>query len=153
MPLDSLDSQLKRMPTEVLAIYCGDYRFQSALQEFLNGALDLDGNYDLMVIPGGPLSLTLADYLPEFSAATWKWLRFFAELHKIRRLILIQHQDCAFYKSIEAHLHSSSEPRQRQEQDLRRVRDALNKDLPQIIVELYYFSFDSSDRITVNSIL
>lgn len=152
MPLDSVDSQLKRVPTEVLAIHCGDYRFQSALQEFLNGQLHLAGNYDLMVIPGGPLALTLADHLPEFASASWKWLRFFAEQHKIRRLILIQHQDCAFYRAIEAHLHSSSEPRERQEQDLRRVKDALHKDLPQIAVELYYASFDSSDRITIHSI-
>jgi hypothetical protein len=96
MPAYPLTSKIKRTDTDVLAIHCGDYRFQSAFQEFLNRSLNLDGNYDLMVIPGGPLSLTLFEYLPKFNWASGKWVRFFADQHKIRRLILIQHQDCGF---------------------------------------------------------
>jgi hypothetical protein len=86
MPDYPLTSKIKRIDIDVLAIHCGDYRFQSAFQEFLNRTLSLDGNYDLMVIPGGPLSLTLVEYLPKFNWASWRWLRFFAEQHKIRRL-------------------------------------------------------------------
>jgi hypothetical protein len=152
MPQHSLDSKIRRIEMDVLVIHCGDYRFQSAFQEFLNRILNLDGNYDLMVIPGGPLSLTLVEYLPKFSWASWKWLRFFADQHKIRRLILIQHQDCGFYKSMPLHLHSSREPRQRQEQDLRRVKDALKTDLPEISVELYYAGWDATDRVTIDLI-
>ncbi len=149
----SLSSKIKRTETDVLAIHCGDYRFQAAFQEFLNRSLNLDGNYDVMVIPGGPLSLTLVEYLPKFSWASWKWLRFFTEHHPIRRLILIQHQDCGFYKTMPHHLHSSPEPRERQEQDLRRVRDTMKKDFPQLPVELYYAGWDSADRVTIDSIL
>lgn len=82
-----LASQVRRGETDTLVIHCGDYRFQSAFQEFLNGSLNLDGNYDLMVIPGGPLSLTLFEYLPKFQWASWRWLRFFVEQHKVRRFI------------------------------------------------------------------
>jgi hypothetical protein len=147
-----LSSKIKRSDTNVLAIHCGDYRFQDAFHEFLNRSLNLDGNYDLMVIPGGPLSLTLFEYLPKFQWASWKWLRFFAEQHKIQRLILIQHQDCAFYKTMPLHLHASPEPRERQEQDLRRVRQAMRKDLPRIPVEAYYASWDATDRVTIESV-
>jgi hypothetical protein len=147
-----LTSKLKRNETDVLAIHCGDYRFQDAFHEFLNDSLKLGGNYDLMVIPGGPLSLTLFEYLPKFQWASWKWLRFFAEQHKIRRLILIQHQDCGFYKTMPLHLHHSPEPRQRQEQDLRRVREAMKKDLPQITVETFYAGWDATDRVTIDSV-
>jgi hypothetical protein len=59
-----LNSKLKRGDTEVLVVHCGDYRFQGAFYEFLNHALNLNEKYDLMVIPGGPLSLTLFEYLP-----------------------------------------------------------------------------------------
>lgn len=147
-----LASQVRRGETDTLVIHCGDYRFQSAFQEFLNGSLNLDGNYDLMVIPGGPLSLTLFEYLPKFQWASWRWLRFFVEQHKVRRLILIQHQDCAFYRTMPLHLHASPEPRQRQELDLRRVREAMKKDLPQLAVELYYAGWDTADRVTIESI-
>jgi hypothetical protein len=152
MPTFQLESKLKRGETEILVIHCGDYRFQAAFHEFLNGGLKLNENYDLMVIPGGPLSLTLFEYLPKFSWVSWKWLRFFVERHGIRRLILIQHQDCAWYQTMPAHLHDSSELRERQEQDLGRVKKVMKKDFPNLSVELYYAGWDAADRITIESI-
>src|SRR5215471_5651503 len=119
MPTYQSASPLNRVPTDVLIVHCGDHRFQAALYDFLNRALNLNGNYDLLVIPGGPQSLTLVEYLPKFSWASWRWFRFFVENHDIRRLILIQHQDCAWYKSLPRHLHASPEPRKGQEEDLR----------------------------------
>ncbi len=147
-----LTSKIRRGETDALAIHCGDYRFQAAFYEFLNHDLALDGNYDLLVIPGGPLSLTLFEYLPKFQWASWKWLRFFVEQHRVSRLILIQHQDCAFYKTMPLHLHMSPEPRERQIQDLRRVKESMKKDLPQLSVELYYAAWDIADRVTIEII-
>jgi len=148
----TLDSRIKRTDTSVLAIHCGDYRFQDAFREFLNNSLNLDGNYDLLVIPGGPLSLALFEYLPKFQWASLRWLRFFAEQHKIQRLILIQHQDCAFYRTVPLYLHASKEPRQRQEQDLRRVREVMRRDLPQLTVETYYAGWDATDHVKIDLI-
>jgi hypothetical protein len=147
-----LESKLKRGETEILVIHCGDYRFQAGFHEFLNNRLNLNENYDLLVIPGGPLSLTLFEYLPKFSWASWKWLRFFVEKHGIKRLVLIQHQDCGFYKTMPAHLHDSTEPRERQEQDLRRAATTIKKDFPGLKVELYYAGWDATDRVTIDSI-
>ena len=147
-----LNFKLKRGETEVLVVHCGDYRFQGAFYEFLNRSLSLNENYDLMVIPGGPLSLTLFEYLPKFSWSSWKWFRFFVERHGIKRLILIQHQDCAWYQTMPLHLHASPELRQRQEQDLGRVTSTLKKDFPDLRVERYYARWDASDRITIDVI-
>jgi hypothetical protein len=152
MPPFQLESKLKRGETEILVIHCGDYRFQAGFHDFLNSRLNLNENYDLMVIPGGPLSLTLFEYLPKFSWASWKWLRFFVEKHGIKRLILIQHQDCGFYKTMPAHLHDSAEPRERQEQDLRRAATTMKRDFPDLKVELYYAGWDATDRVTIDSI-
>jgi hypothetical protein len=153
MPQIQMESKIRRGETETLAVHCGDYRFQTGFHEFLNRGLNLDGNYDLMVIPGGPLSLTLFGYLPKYSWASWKWFRFFVERHGIRRLILIQHQDCAWYQTMPLHLHASAELRQRQEQDLGRVKATLKKEFPGLSVELYYVGWDAAERITVDSIL
>src|SRR5574340_576598 len=138
-------SPLNRTDTDVLAVHCGDHRFQAAFHEFLTQASP-GGNYDLLVIPGGPQSLTLVEYLPKFSWSSWRWLGFFVESHDLKRLILIQHQDCAWYKNLPLHLHDSPEPRARQEQDLRRVKIALAKEFPQLSVELYYAGWDANDR-------
>jgi hypothetical protein len=147
-----LNSKLTRGETEVLVVHCGDYRFQGAFYEFLNQALNLHENYDLMVIPGGPLSLALSKYLPKFSWASWKWFRFFVERHGIRRLILIQHQDCAWYRTMPLHLHASAELRERQEQDLDRITALLKRDFPDLMVERYYAGWGADDRITIDTI-
>ena len=147
-----LSSRLKHDDTEVLVVHCSDHRFQAGLHEFLNQNLHLDENYDLLVLPGGPQCLTLVEYLPKFSWASWKWFRFLVDAHDLKRLILIQHQDCGWYKDLPFHLHSSSQPRLRQEEDLRRARAALAKEHPELSVELYYVGWDSNDQITVDSI-
>jgi|SRR5579863_1348645 len=143
---------LNRTDTDVLAIHCGDHRFQAAFQDFLNQGLKLAGNYDLIVIPGGPQSLTAVEYLPKFSWASRRWFRFFVENHELHRLILIQHQDCAWYKSLPLHLHASAEPRQRQEQDLARVTRTLKEDFPELKVELYYAGWDAAGRVIIETI-
>jgi hypothetical protein len=105
-----------------------------------------------MVIPGGPLSLAIFEYLPKFSWASWKWFRFFVERHGIRRLILIQHQDCAWYQTMPVYLHASLDLRKRQVQDLGRINSMLKKDFPELTVELYYAGWGAGDRITIDAI-
>jgi hypothetical protein len=67
-------------------------------------------------------------------------------------MILIQHQDCGWYKELPFHLHSSSDPRARQEEDLRRARHALAKDFPELTVELYYAGWDADDRVSIDAV-
>ncbi len=149
MPSYQAAAKVNRSDADVLVVHCSDHRFQAGLHEFLNQGLGLNENYDLLVVPGGPQCLTLVEYLPKFSWAIWKWFRFLVENHELRRIILIAHQDCGWYKPLPLHLHASSDPRQRQEEDLRRVRHALKKDFPELSVELYYAGWDSNERMTV----
>ena len=145
----TLTSKLNRKEATALVIHCGDYRFQAAFHEFLNRSLHLE-TYDLMVIPGGPLTLTPLDPFPKYHWAGWNWLRFFVEQHKLTRLILIQHQDCGFYKAMSAHLNAPLESlRERQEQDLRRARDQVARELPHLAVDTYYAGWDFSDRVLI----
>jgi hypothetical protein len=147
-----LSSTVQGADPEALVIHCSDHRFQSAFYEFLNVKLNLNENYDLLAFPGGPQCLTLVEYLPKFSWAGWKWFRYLVDTHGLKRLILIQHQDCLWYKGLPGHLHSSSEPRLRQEEDLRRARVALARERPDLSVELYYTGWDASDHILVDAV-
>jgi hypothetical protein len=152
MPSYTAPSKLARAETEVLAVHCSDHRFQAGLHDFLNRGLNLNGNYDLLVLPGGPQCLTLVEYLPKFAWAGWKWFRFLVEAHSLQRLILIAHQDCGWYKELPLHLHTSSDPRRRQEEDLERVRHRLSADFPELRIELYYAGWDAADRVTVEAV-
>lgn len=152
MPTTQLASTLHDSDAEVLVIHCSDHRFQAGFYEFLNSRLNLQENYDLLVLPGGPQCLTRVEYMPKFSWAGWEWMRFLVDAHGLKRLVMIQHQDCGWYKELPSHLHSSTEPRKRQEEDLRRARAALAKERPELRVELYYAGWDVGRHITVDAV-
>jgi hypothetical protein len=44
------------------------------------------------------------------------------------------------------HLHTSSEPRERQEEDLRKLGQILKKDFPRLRVELYFAAWDGKGQ-------
>jgi hypothetical protein len=154
MPQYQLHSKLNRPPTDTLAIHCGDFRFQQAFHEFLTTTLKLGEAYDLMVLPGGPLSLTHQLSHSEDTRSARKWARFFVENHGIKRVVLIQHQDCAWYQSMSAQLRDPAALRRRQEQDLQRAVEVLRETFPDrnLRVELYFAGWNQDDTITIESI-
>lgn len=145
-------AKLNSVKSGTLVIHCSDNRTQAAIHEFLENALRLSGNYDLLALPGGPQAMTLVEYLPKLSWATGKWIRYLADSHELKRIILIAHQDCGWCKQLPFHIFGLSEPRTHQEEDLRRVRQALARDFPHVHVELYYAAFDSSDHVTIETV-
>jgi hypothetical protein len=152
MPTFTSKSKIPKTQADTLVIHCSDYRIQAGIQEFLDDALRMNGNYDKLIIPGGPQSLTLFEYLPKFSWAGWKWFRYLVEMHGLKRLILIAHQDCAWYSTMPFHLRASSNLRQKQEEDLRRAQRALVKDFPHLGVGLYFAGWDADERMTIEDV-
>ncbi len=152
MPHFQLHSKLHRQPADTLAIHCGDYRFQQAFHEFLTATLKRGEAYDLLVLPGGPLSLTHQLSYSEDTRAARKWVRFFVEKHGIKRVVLIQHQDCGWYQSMSAKFRDPAALRQRQEQDLQRAAEVLKESFPDLRVELHLAGWDADDRIAMESI-
>jgi carbonic anhydrase-like protein len=150
-PAYHLRAKLNAKPASTLVVCCSDHRFQTGIQEFLSEGLRIE-NYDLLAIPGGPQCLTLVEYLPKFSWAGWRWTRFLLEAHELKRLILVAHQDCGWYRDLPLHLHDSPEPRNRQEQDLKRVEVTMAKELPHPNVEAYYATCDGSGSMSVQTL-
>jgi carbonic anhydrase-like protein len=79
------------------AVYCSDGRVGEHFDDFLKNGLQLP-RYDRVALPGGPARL--AGYADDGShqQAVLDELRFLIEAHSLNRVVLIQHQDCAFYK-------------------------------------------------------
>jgi len=145
-------SQLEQAQTEVLAIHCSDHRFQAGFGEFLNGGLGLGANYDGMVVPGGPQCLVEVDALPKFAWASRKWLKMLINAHSLKRLVLIAHQDCGWYKWLEEWQPTRGAVRQKQEDDLRAAARAALELVPGVKVNLFYAGWNGSGAVVVEEV-
>jgi hypothetical protein len=78
------------------AIYCSDGRLGEHFDDFLQHGLNLP-RYDRVTLPGGPACLAghPQAHLEEVGVADE--LKFLVEVHRLRRIVLIAHQSCAFY--------------------------------------------------------
>ena len=129
----------------VLVIHCSDPRYQTHFQDFLRNALRLD-RYALIAVPGGAQFLTLVDYLPKFSWAGWRWVKFLVDLLRPERVILIAHDDCRWYLNMRF-VDSPERLRERLAADLRRVRSSFTERFGGARVELYFARLDDSGCI------
>lgn len=119
--------------TTTLVVRCSDHRFQRAFDHFIENVLRIE-SYDLIAVPGGPQFLVALDYLPKFAWVGNRWTKFLAEAHGLKRVVLIGHEDCGWYK----HVHGShAELETRQREDLHHARDQLRRALPGVAVETY----------------
>lgn len=120
--------------TDTLLVHCSDHRLAHACEKFVEEQLKIP-EYDLVSVPGGPQFLRALEYLPKFTWAGRRWLRFLVDSHSIRRVILIAHGDCGWYK----HLHGDHDSHDaRQKEDLRHAAADLHEWLPGLQVESYF---------------
>ncbi len=78
------------------AVYCSDGRFGDPFDELMQNALKLP-RYDRLAVPGGAACLAshFATYREEEGVA--QQLRFLVNVHGLQRVVLVAHEDCAFY--------------------------------------------------------
>jgi hypothetical protein len=124
--------------TEALVVHCSSARFQQPLHAFLIDGLRLR-KYSLMAVPGGVQALTLLDYLPKFSWAGWRWAKFLIDLEKPPRLILVGHEECAWYRDMRFWARKRS-TREAIVADLRQVANDAAERFPGARIETYYAS-------------
>ena len=81
------------------AVYCSDGRYGEQFDDFLHNALALP-RYDRLAIAGGPGCFAghFMTYREAEGAA--EGLRFLARVHQLERVVLIQHEGCAFYREV-----------------------------------------------------
>jgi hypothetical protein len=92
------DSKTPYEPSRIhaAAIYCSDGRLGEHFDDFLMNGLKLP-RYDRLALPGGPAALAEhAESMLEHAAVVDE-LKFLVEVHGLNRVVLIQHQNCAFY--------------------------------------------------------
>src|SRR5687768_821032 len=126
------------------AIYCSDGRLGEHFDDFLANGLRLPRT-DRVALPGGPAAL--ADH-PETKLAhdaVADELGFLVEVHGLERVILIQHQNCAFYTSRLGL--SGFEVEVAQRKDLAAAAEFVRKTMQVASVETYFARrFDAAVR-------
>ncbi len=80
------------------ALYCSDGRIGEQFDDFIQNGLQLP-RYDRIALPGGPACLAGHPQAHLEEQGVVDELRFLVEVHKLKRIVLIQHQSCAFYAS------------------------------------------------------
>jgi hypothetical protein len=78
------------------AVYCSDGRFGEHFDDFLHNALKLP-RYDRLAVPGGAACMAGHFLVHREEEGVTEQLRFLIKVHGIERVVLIAHQDCAFY--------------------------------------------------------
>jgi hypothetical protein len=133
----------------VLVMHCSDPRYQPHFQTFLREALKLD-RYALVAVPGGAQCLTLTEYLPKFSWAGWRWVKFMVNLTAPSRVVLIGHDDCRWYIE-NRFVHDHTLARDKQVADLKHARAALNERFGNVPIDLFFATLSGNtatfDRI------
>ncbi len=132
--------------SSVLVISCSSNAFYPFLREFLENALGLaEGSFDVLLVPGGAQFLLLAEYLPKFAWVGRKWISFLVERHHLSRVVVVAHDDCAWYaeeRLLPAFLlrfgHDTLPVADRQKRDLGEIVSSLRGLLPATVVEAWF---------------
>jgi hypothetical protein len=126
------------------AVYCSDGRFGEHFDDFLHTALKLP-RYDRLAVPGG--AACLAGHFLAFreEEGMVEQLRFLVKVHGLERVVLIAHQDCAFYteRLHVSPMHLESQQRDDMETAAERVRSFA----PGLLVDTFFARKQSDGTI------
>lgn len=117
------------------AVYCSDGRVCEQYDDFLQNGLNLP-RYDRVAMPGGPGCLLGDGQAQPGQAVVLEELKFLVEAHGLNRVVLIQHEDCAYYTQFLGVPPVSAE--QIQKDDLVLAADMIRRTLNIDVIEGYF---------------
>ncbi len=141
----SLDTR----PSEALVIHCADPRFQDAFRRFVTEELKI-ATYTLVVAGGGAQALGAQESYPENFATMWDQVKFFIQVSNLRRVVVINHEDCLWYRRMHGHESAVDLP-SRQRHDLCRVADMIRQEFEGIEVRSFWAALEG-DRVSFRAV-
>ncbi len=139
---------------EAVVVYCSDPRFQTAFEPFVEEDLGLPkGQFIPLVVAGGAGVLANPERLPkEFKFVKDRFELFHGHFASLRRLVLINHEDCAYYQMLARKVPGLPGPGpdspHRPRDDLPPIARTVHRLLGHLgwDIELYYARFAGADR-------
>ena len=127
---------------EAMVLSCIDPRFQPIVYDYLKKK-KLNGKYSSFTIAGAAVGVTASKF-KKWHKAFWDNLDTSIKLHKINKLIVINHRDCGaakiinrkknFSKIIETKIHENS---------FKKLKKIFKKKYPKLKIELKLISLNS----------
>lgn len=138
---------------ETVVITCVDGRWYGHFQEFARVHLHAGPCTDFMAVPGGIEPMTLADDVPKDFNFFRRRLEALVDAHGTRRIIVIAHQDCAWYRERMGGA-SAEAMRARQVSDMRRGASWLRSRFEGIVVQPFFarLSGTSPEKVVFESV-
>ena len=125
--------------SDVLVIHCSAPEYQAHFQDFCEEYL-AGKSFSGIAVPGGPQFLVAASLFPKFEWAGRRWTRFLVEKKNIKEIVCIMHEDCSWYHGAIFEKISADIMKQRQTEDLKKIRATLKDALKGVAVRLVYAS-------------
>ena len=130
--------------TDALLLSCMDYRLVDETEAFMAGK-GMRNKYDHIVLAGAALGAVTSKF-PAWNTAFWEHLGVAIDLHKIHKVMVIDHRDCGAYKVVlgedfgkmpdkETTVHAET---------LMTLRRQILAKYPQLEVESYLMALDGS---------
>ena len=143
---------LSNVTPEAVVVYCSDPRFQSAFMKFIKKELKLpDGRYIPFVVAGGGGPLARPKRRKEFKFMKSRLDLFVGKFRFIHRIIIIGHQDCAYYTELgKKVLGKVRRDQHLARRDMRNIANVFRKVLNfQVRIEMFYARFTNKQRTLV----
>jgi hypothetical protein len=136
-------------PPSALVIHCSDARFQTAFRRFVTEDLGIR-NYVPLVIGGSIHAFGSSQLLPKNFKVLWQQVKFFLRAAGLKQIIIINHDDCLWYKSMSS-LHSRVKLPTTGRIDLATAAETLLSDFAGIEVRSYWAGLDG-DTVTFSEV-
>jgi hypothetical protein len=132
-------------PAKALVLSCIDFRFLTVERKFL-GLKNLRNEYDLTALAGASLALAGFPH-PSDAEAFWDQLDISVRLHQIKKVLIIDHQDCGAYASMIDPDLSKDPTRELQIHTdyLSRAYKSIRNRYPDLEVELYFATLNQAE--------
>lgn len=91
-------SQVLASETEALLLSCMDFRLIDDMVRYMDGR-GMTDKYDHVILAGASLG-ALTDKYPAWGKTFFEHVEVAVKLHKIKKVVVIDHRDCGAYKVI-----------------------------------------------------
>ena len=140
--LNQLQSNKMKLNYEAMVLSCIDPRFQPIVYDYLKKK-KLNGKYSSFTIAGAAVGVTASKF-KKWHKVFWDNLNTSIKLHKINKLIVINHRDCGaakiinrkkdFSKINETKIHKNS---------FKKIKKIFKKKYPKLKIELKLISLNN----------
>jgi hypothetical protein len=124
------------------AVYCSDGRIGDHVDDFLHNGLGLP-RYDRVACPGGPVALSGRFQAFWDARGVEEQLRFLAQVHDVKTVVLIAHAGCAYYSKRLAIAAERVEAEQRE--DLVKATATISRVMPGADVRRYLATMHATE--------